>query len=772
MHLTVIKSRKIDNLSIHRDASVREALKRITKNKNRLIFTVNTHGVLEGVLSDGDFRNWLLNQATPDLEQSVGNIANKNIQAVAGISDPVGKIVEQMDLPAISMVPLVDQEYRLQGVAYPRTIDNEFHIGDHSIGKDLPTFIIAEIGNNHNGSLQTAFKLIEAAVESGADCAKFQLRNLTSLYRSGAKEDLGTEYTLDLLARFQLEESQLQECFRYCKELNIIPLCTPWDMASMRFLANCGMRVFKIASADLTNHQLLAYASELGASLICSTGMATEHEIRKAVELMQNNGTHYTLLHCNSTYPTPYKDVNLKYISILQDIGKCPVGYSGHERGFEVVLGSIALGADVIEKHITLDRDSEGNDHTVSLLPEEFTDMVRQIRNLESALGSIAPRRISQGELMNRENLAKSLVAKVDIQPGTVLTEEMIDIKSPGKGLQPDRKNELIGATIERHINASGFFYESDLHKTQNSPKPFSFPFKWGIPVRHHDFRQLLDRSDPKLLEFHLSYRDLELDHRTFFSESYPQDLVVHCPELFLNDHILDLSSPDSVYRKRSIEEISRVIEFTKTIRANFNCQRKTPIVTNMGGFSVNSPFSSNSEKEERYSILADSLQRLGDHEEVELIAQTMPPFPWHFGGQRFHNLFVTPADTVDFCQKTGLRLCLDISHTALAANHHHHSLLSYVEKLAPWVIHMHIADATGVDGEGLQLGAGRVDFQSLSILLRNTIAEHATFIPEIWQGHKNDGEGFWIALNWLEKCFAQTSKQQTAHPSGRLESD
>ena len=213
-----------------------------------------------------------------------------------------------------------------------------------------------------------------------------------------------------------------------------------------------GVEAYKVASADLTNHELLEAIAATGKPLIVSTGMSFEWEIEQAVRLLQSRGAQYVLLNCNSTYPTPFKDVQLRYMDRLAQIGGCLVGYSGHERGFAVPIAAVARGAKVIEKHITLDRAMEGNDHKVSLLPEEFRAMVEGIRAVEEALGTGAVRQVSQGERMNRSTLAKSLIAGRDIEPGEVITDDMIAVKSPGRGLQPNRRHELVGKVAQRAL--------------------------------------------------------------------------------------------------------------------------------------------------------------------------------------------------------------------------------------------------------------------------------------------------------------------------------
>lgn len=732
--------------------SIINALKKISDNKSRVIFSVTESGIVEGILTDGDFRRWLVNQNTIELNQPVSNITNKNFK-FAYFQDEPEKIQSYFS-EKIEFVPLIDKNHHLVAIARKRP--GVIQIGQFTIDAESPAFIIAEIGNNHNGSLELAKKLIDLAVEAGADCAKFQMRSMKALYRNAgnandASEDLGSQYTLDLLSRFQLSPEEMFAAFEYCKQSGILPLCTPWDLESLAFLEEYGMQAYKVASADLTNHDLLAALAKTGKPLICSTGMSTEAEITEAVNLLQRLGAMYVLLHCNSTYPAPFKDVNLNYLERLKEIGDRPVGYSGHERDINIAIAAVAKGAKVIEKHFTIDKSMEGNDHKVSLLPQEFKAMVRGIRQVEEALGNATERRLSQGELINRETLAKSLVINCNLEPGQIITAQMIEVKSPGKGLQPNRKTELIGQFAKRRFKAGDFFFPSDLEREQIQARNYKFKLPWGIPVRYHDFKNILAKTNPDLLEFHLSYKDLEQDIYQYFEQPLDLDVVIHSPELFAGDHVLDLCSQDEEYRQHSIQELQRVIHITRALKPFFKRAIRPCIVTNVGGFTIDAPLHE-SQRSLLYEILLKSLSKL-DTEGVEIIPQTMPPFPWHFGGQRYHNLFVDPKDTASFCSKYGYRVCLDVSHSKLACNHHKLSFKEFVEQVAPFTAHLHIADAKEVDGEGLQIGEGEIDFPALAEYLQKT-APNASFIPEIWQGHKNEGEGFWVALESLEKFF------------------
>jgi sialic acid synthase SpsE/sugar phosphate isomerase/epimerase len=625
-------------------------------------------------------------------------------------------------------------------------------IGNRSIGGGQPCYVIAEVGNNHNGDFDRAIALVDAAVAAGADCAKFQMRKLDEVYRasslSGKDDDLAVEYTLDLLRRFELTTEQQRRVAAYCASKNIQYLCTPWDASSVATLETFAVQAYKVASADLTNLPLLAKLAATGKALIVSTGMSTSEEIRAAAKFLDDRSAPYVLLHCQSTYPAALHNIHLRFMETLREIHPF-VGYSGHERGIAVSIGAVAMGAAVIERHITLDREMEGPDHAASLEPEEFKALVSGIREVETARGErLAERALSQGELINRENLAKSLVAARDIAAGTVVAESDVAVKSPGQGLSPLKMPALIGRRLNRAMARDDYFFQSDLDNGAATARRYRFDRPWGVPVRYHDTQRFLEICQPDIIEFHLSYSDMERDPGAYLSGTYDLGFVVHAPELFAGSKLMDLATSDEGLRRYSLEQTQAVIDITRGLKKFFPKTERPPIVANIGGFTMDEPLSAE-RKTECYRIFAASLAEL-DLDGVELIPQTMAPFPWHFGGQRHQNIFIFPEESAAFCARHNLRMCVDISHTKLAANHFGFDFSEGLAQLGPHTAHLHFGDAKGLDGEGLQIGEGEIDFDQIGAVLRKH-APDASFIPEIWQGHKNMGEGFWTALERLE---------------------
>ena len=629
-------------------------------------------------------------------------------------------------------------------------IQSDLQIGNFKIGAGR-VFVIAEIGNNHNGSFQRAIEMIDMALEMGVDCVKFQMRNLEEVYRARTLrkdgEDLGTEYVLDLLRRFELTHEQHKKLSEYCADKKILYLCTPWDKLSVDFLEGLHVPAYKVASADLTNLPLLDRLCQTKKPLILSTGMSFPHEIEITVDFLNKKNAAFALLHCNSTYPAPLQDINLRWMNGLRKIHPL-VGYSGHERGTAVTLAAVGLGACIVERHFTLDREMEGPDHAASLEYSTFKSLIEGVREVELALGDGSSRLISQGEMINRENLGKSLIASEPLTKGTIILPEHVRVRSPGQGLSPQNYEKLIGRSLQRNMALDDFFFPSDLLDNRIEPRAYSFSRPWGVPVRYHDFNEYSNRIKPDLYEFHFSYSDMELNPENFLTGEYDFDFVVHAPELFSNSRLMDLASPDEDYRKFSILETQRLIDITRNLKKFFPNTSRPMIVANVGGFTMDETLDS-TVIPEYYKRFEKSLLSL-NMEGVELIPQTMAPFPWHFGGQRYQNIFVKIEEILVWCTRLNLRMCFDISHTRLTCNHFGMDFYEFAKKIAPITAHLHLGDALGLNGEGLQIGEGDIDFARLGEILKRGCPT-ASFIPEIWQGHKNGGEGFWIALERLE---------------------
>ena len=324
-----------------------------------------------------------------------------------------------------------------------------------NIADDNPCFIIAEAGVNHNGDINLAYKLIDAAITSGADAIKFQTYKTENLVtRDAQKAAYQKNYTnedesqFEMLKKLELSENAFINIQKYCKNNNIIFLSSPFDHESIQFLESLEISAYKVPSGEITNSSYLIEIAKKQKPVILSTGMSTLEEVRSAVDIFRkNNNENIVLLHCISNYPADPKDVNLRAMKTLEKTFNLPVGFSDHTSGIEIPLAARALGACIIEKHFTLDNDLEGPDHAASLEPGKFAEMVKGIRKIEMALGN-GEKKPTANELTIAKSVRKSLVANKNINAGTVLEKSMIDIKRPGTGLSPDLLEFIVGKEI------------------------------------------------------------------------------------------------------------------------------------------------------------------------------------------------------------------------------------------------------------------------------------------------------------------------------------
>lgn len=318
-------------------------------------------------------------------------------------------------------------------------------------------YIIAEAGVNHNGNINLAKRLVDAAKEAGADVVKFQTfqaDNLASKYARKAGYQLHTtsekETQKEMLKKLELTYDMHVELIRYCKEIGIDFLSTPFDLDSINLLESIGMKQYKIPSGEITNLPYLRKVGSLKKPVILSSGMSTMEEVKEAVKILKESGAaDVSVLHCNTQYPTPMRDVNLNVMnSVRKEIG-VRVGYSDHTEGIEVPIAAVALGAEIIEKHFTLDKTMEGPDHKASLEPDELKTMVIAIRNIEMAIGD-AEKRPTISEKDNIAIVRKSIVARRCIEAGEIFSDDNITTKRPGTGISPMLWDRVIGTAAKR----------------------------------------------------------------------------------------------------------------------------------------------------------------------------------------------------------------------------------------------------------------------------------------------------------------------------------
>jgi N,N'-diacetyllegionaminate synthase len=333
----------------------------------------------------------------------------------------------------------------------------QLRINNRVVKDGAPAFIVAEAGVNHNGSVERAKQLIEAAKEAGADSIKFQAFKADQIVTKYAerpeyqRETDKSAFQYDLLKKLELAPGEFKELFLHAKANKISFLCSVFDKDSVDFLDELGIPAFKIASGEITNFPLLKYIAQKRKPIILSTGMSTFDEIREALDVIINNGAHeIVLLYCVTSYPAKIESVNLRIIRVLKSRFGFPIGFSDHTSSTIIPVAAVALGAVLIEKHLTLDKKLSGPDHRASMSPNEFKEMVNSVRVVEKVLGD-SIQRLPEEETI-KKLVRRSIVARIPIQKGTVILEEMLDLKRPGVGISSKFMDKVVGKTAKANI--------------------------------------------------------------------------------------------------------------------------------------------------------------------------------------------------------------------------------------------------------------------------------------------------------------------------------
>lgn len=612
------------------------------------------------------------------------------------------------------------------------------------------TYIVAEIGINHNGSLKTAIELIEASKDAGVDAVKFQKRNLESIYSKEILDDANSsewsfEYLIPLLKEVELSEDEYKIIRKKCDELELDLIVTPFDEVSAKFIAELGVSAYKIASADMTNIPLLKKCNDYGLPLLISTGMWKDEDIVKCSEIYKIDKLSYAFLLAQSTYPASYETLNLKYLDKLKELAPV-VGYSGHERGTFIPVAAVAMGCKIIEKHITFDITQKGPDHKASMLPDEWKEMVYQIRMLEKAMGSTKD--INQAEIQNKEAFAKSAVPIRDLPIGHVLIKADLTYKSPGKGIFPHEIHDYIGKILKKPIKQDHYINKTDFEDTVSITdwEEFSFSKKWGVKCRFHDYDDYKVLNSPSI-EFHCSQADLDIDFRPEISNS---ELIIHAPEIF-DRQLVDICSEDEYIVKESLNILQRSIDKTLEI-AKYFPKAKPKLVMHLGGMYLNKRELCDTSILTKRAI--ENFKKLNyDSDLIDILPENLPPRPWYLGGEWFQHGFMLTKDMIEFCNYFNLGITYDICHASLYCNEFGIDLAEYTKEIMPLVKHIHISDAYGNNGEGVQIGEGSIDFDKV---LKEVESYEFTWMPEIWSGHLHQGAGTYRCMQILNKKYSK----------------
>jgi len=608
-------------------------------------------------------------------------------------------------------------------------------------------YIIAEIGINHNGNVDTAIELIKKAYEAGVDAVKFQKRNIDEIYTKKLINDpnqgeWNIEYLINELKLLELSKDDYDLISKTCKELNLDLIITPFDISSVDFIMNYNVKAIKNASCNMTNYKLLDYISSKELPVLISTGMWSDDEIVESLKYFKEKNINYTLLLSNSTYPCPYEDINIEYINTLKKYSDV-VGYSGHEKGTFIPIAAVALGAKIIEKHITLDKTQEGLDHKASMEPDEWKEMVCNIRLLEKAMGN--NKVVNQAEMLAKQSFCVSTYATRNITEGEIFSDEMYILQAPGKGILQNQLKDFLGKKIKRNIKInecidSSFFEETIQIKDWQIR---NFKKIWGLKCRFHDFPKYSVLSAP-IVEFHCSQKDMYDSLTGVMSKS--SQLVVHAPEI-VDKMLVDICSDKEYQVTRSLDILQHSIN--RTIELSKNFKGKPKLVVHFGGM-LREPGVDIDELQKRLlnKAITNFKKLKFDNDLIDILPENLPPKPWYLGGEWNQYGFMKEDDIMTFCDRFNLKMTFDICHAKLYCNCCNKNINDYVKKIKNYVSHVHISDTQGINGEGIQIYEGDTDFKPIFEELKDI---DYSWVTEIWAGHLNNGKEQYKSMQLLD---------------------
>ncbi|TYC63415.1 TIM barrel protein [Rhodobacterales bacterium] len=597
--------------------------------------------------------------------------------------------------------------------------------------------VIAELGINHRGSLDVAAQLIEIAREAGAWGVKFQYRAREGFYQ--ATNEIGDE----ILSR-EIDASYISpdDVLKLVDQIGAGGMAAGISFFKFEDAADFGddlhrFDFFKVPSAELLNEDLIASLAGLGKPLILSTGGHDEDDIFHAVDT-SSVFSDVIYLHCISNYPVLLGNQQMAFLRTLKERTGAEVGYSSHDQDWEVCLVAAANGATVFERHLTMDKHGKGIDDSSSSDPEEFRRLCRLLNAYDSIQGN-ERREVNQGERINMQNLGSSLYASCDIAAGEKVSHDNTIIKAPRKGLTRAGLKRRGLSAVRRPVAAGTAL--SEFHFTE--PKPplsealvvFCDEKHLSIPIRLHDAAILQSRFPILNNELHLSFQEVASFNDAMEENLARLDLTrqysIHIPDYIDSKTLIDPLSGEAEIRQGSDRMIATCVDLALELETRTGAA--VPVV---GSFSRLLPDG----KRATYTRLQDFLESAGKARGIPIYPQWLPRIAWYFGGADVLDMFCG-ADDIDIVREIGMELCLDLSHLILSANYAKVDWRVWCDALMPLARHLHIADAVGIDGEGIEFGKGDLGDPSIYI------DAPGRKVLEVWQGHLSEGDGFENAI-------------------------
>jgi N-acetylneuraminate synthase len=600
--------------------------------------------------------------------------------------------------------------------------------------------VIAEIGINHKGSSKLARDLINAASDAGAWGVKFQYRRKEGFYTNVT--EIGDEMISAEMERAYLSPTAISVLRDYAANSGL--------RVGISFFSglDCGdfgdeLRKFdfyKVPSAELLNDDLINTLNALQKLVLVSTGGHGEKQIFGQIAKYAQ-WQNVVFMHCVSNYPILLGNQQLGFISRMKDVSSNPVGYSSHDQDWEANIIAMTLGVEYIERHLTFDKTGDGLDDSTSSVPEEFTSLCKIAARYGDIVATGA-RVVNQGERINIQNLGSSMYATRNLSKGEVATIDDFEIRAPRKGLIPSQFNSLLSRELSLDLSAGEPLLASHFGGTVSPIPPKQVEFcdtnDISIPLRLHDAKKLQYLFPIRNFELHLSYGEVQkyMDSRRLFLDSLDltRTYSIHLPDYLKGNRLIDPLSDNDAIRTDSVDLISACVRLAKELEDSSG--RSVPMV---GSFSRIMPQG----KDATYGELARFIDGIRTRDRIAILPQWLPKIAWYFGGADELDMFCGEED-IDYTIEHELELCLDVSHLILSANYAGQDWRNWYRRLIEMSRHIHLADACGIDGEGVEFGSG--DLAGVGAIL--SVPQRV--VLEVWQGHLSDGEGFRKAISYL----------------------
>ena len=603
--------------------------------------------------------------------------------------------------------------------------------------------VIAEIGINHDGDINKAKRLIQMSKDAGCEGVKFQYRNIANAYAKNANE-IGDEIVLTQIKRTYINAKQILNLRDYARKVGLkagISFFTIEDLSDFESL-DLAFDFYKIPSAELLNRVLITKILESKKDVFISVGMHNETEIEQVFKSISNY-PNWIPFHCVSNYPLADHNTNLGYIKYLQKKWNRNVGYSSHDENWENNIIALSLGALVIERHITESRFSEGLDHSSSSNFEEFKNLCRYAKNIDLIASGDAPRFANQGELINKQNLGRSFYAIRDIKSNEKLELKDFNYFSPQTGLSSSEIEPYLGTSLKQNLLTGQVLTREHVNSKQTVVSESALRsaelLKVSLPVRLSDYMLIRKKLPVKSYEFHLSYKEVESNLINFHVEKTDR-FSVHLPDYINSSTLIDPFSKVSRIKDLSRESIIKVLEFSKKLAIETNSI--VPIVMSFAGIGM-----SRNEYYQNISILFKEFFS----PTAPLTLQWLPPYAWYFGGSIKLEV-MNNKDDVNWIKESEIPITLDVSHLILSQNAFGLIPAEVIEAIRKNIVHWHISDASGLDGEGKPFGSSTSENTRL---ISTILGEKEMKVVEVWQAHLNDFEGFKIAINKIHELKA-----------------